>query len=279
MMTEPNRQYKNNLFTDYFSDKERLIETYNAIAGTNFPKTAHVEFKTLTNTLSRSQNNDIAFMLEDRFIILIEHQSTINDNMPLRLLLYIAEIYKGLMPGDLLYRKKTMQIPTPEFFVIYNGSEKYPDKKVLKLSDAFIVSKHTLSLELEVPVFNVSKGHNAELLGQSTALSDYTVFINCVKDRVGQGDDLEIAIDNAIHYCIENGIMCVYLQTQSAEVKRMISLEWNDDIYREVLLDEGREEGETQAMLKTARRMKHEKEPYDKITRYTGLSEEEIEKL
>jgi len=67
----------------------------------------------------------------------------------------------------------------------------------------------------------------------------------------------------------------------------MISLEWNDDIYREVLLEEGREEGieigeargEARAMLDTARRMKLEKESYDKITRYTGLSEEEIVKL
>jgi len=279
MTTEPNRQYKNNLFTDYFSDKERLIETYNAIAGTDFPKTAHVEFKTLKNTLNRTQNNDIAFMLEDRFIILIEHQSTINENMPLRLLIYMAEIYKGLMPGDLLYRKKTMRIPTPEFFVIYNGSEKYPDKKVLRLSDAFIVPKDTPSLELEVSVFNVSKGHNAELLSQSTALSDYAVFINSVKERVGLGDDLEVAIDKAIHYCIENGIMCVYLQTQSTEVKRMISLEWDDDIYREVLLEEGREEGETQAMQKTARRMKQEGLSLEIIERVSGLSEVEIEKL
>jgi len=145
------------------------------------------------------------------------------------------------------------------------------------------VPKDTPSLELEVSVFNVSKGHNAELLGQSTALSDYAVFINCVKDWVAQGDDLEIAIDNAIHYCIQNGIMCVYLQTQSAEVKRMISLEWDDDIYREVLLEEGREEGEARgelrAMQETARRMKEYGDPLDKISVITGLSDEEIEKL
>jgi len=286
-MTTPNREYKSSLFTDYFSDKERLIEAYNAIAGTDFPKTTHIEFKTLGNILHRSQINDIAFVLEDRFIVLIEHQSTINENMPLRLLLYISDIYKGLMSGDLLYGKKTTKIPTPEFFVIYNGRDEYPEKKVLKLSDAFIVPMREPSLELEVQVINVSKGHNTELLGQSTALSDYAVFVTFVKDRIDQGDDLESAIDKAIHYCIENDIMCVYLQTQSSEVKRMISLEWDDEIYREVLLKEGREEGEVrgieigeaQALRDTARKMKEKDYSYDVISDITGLSAEEIASL
>ena len=48
-MTTPNRQYKDSLFTDYFHDKERIIEAYNAVAGTDFPMTANVEFKTLEN--------------------------------------------------------------------------------------------------------------------------------------------------------------------------------------------------------------------------------------
>ena len=63
----------------------------------------------------------------------------------------------------------------------------------------------------------------------------------------------------------------------------MISLEWDDDIYREVLLEEGREEGEARgelrAMQETARRMKEYGDPLDKISVITGLSDEEIEKL
>jgi len=49
---------------------------------------------------------------------------------------------------------------------------------------------------------------------------------------------LEGAIDYAIYTCIENGIMRVYLENESAEVKRMLSMEWNDEIYRDVLLEE-----------------------------------------
>ena len=291
-MTTPNREFKDSLFTDYFSDKERLIEAYNAIAGTDFPPTAKVEFKTLKSVLVRSQSNDIAFMLEDRFIVMIEHQSTINENMPLRLLIYIAEEYKDLVNEDSLYSRKTVPIPTPEFIVIYNGMEKYPDKKELRLSDAFMALSGSPGLELTTTVYNINKGHNLKMLEQSTALSDYSEFITHVKDRLADGDTLGEAIDKAIHYCINNGIMLVYLKKDSAEVKRMLTMEWNEEVYRKVLIEEGREEGRVegreegrvegesigaaQAKLETARSLKEEGISDDIIARVTGLSEEEI---
>jgi len=38
------------------------------------------------------QINDVSFTVGDRLIVLIEHQSTINENMPLRLLMYVAMV-------------------------------------------------------------------------------------------------------------------------------------------------------------------------------------------
>jgi predicted transposase/invertase (TIGR01784 family) len=43
--------------------------------------------------------------------------------------------------------------------------------------------------------------------------------------------------------------------------------------------DEGREEGKMEGKMEIARQMKAEGEPVDKISRFTGLSMEEIEKL
>jgi len=98
-----NRNFKDKMFIDYFSDRTRLIEAYNALAGSNYPPETEIEFATLENVLYRSQNNDIAFMIDGRVVVLIEHQSTINNNMPLRLLLYVCEIYKRLVPQKTLY--------------------------------------------------------------------------------------------------------------------------------------------------------------------------------
>ena len=299
-MTTPNRQYKDSLFTDYFNDKERIIEAYNAIAGTDFPPTANVEFKTLENILYRSQINDIAFTIEGKFIVLIEYQSTVNANMPIRLLMYINEIFKSIVPQKPLYGSKALQIPTPEFVVFYNGKREHPDKKILKLSDSYMVPTAAPSLELVVPVYNINKGHNTELLEQCKALSDYTMFVSLVNDRVENGDALEDAIDKAIHYCLENSIMHMYLERGSAEVKRMLITEWNDDEYREVMreegreegleqgreegleegreegLEQGREEGAVRAKQEVARRMKDEGAEISFIAKVTGLSEAEI---
>jgi len=59
----------------------------------------------------------------------------------------------------------------------------------------------------------------------------------------------------------------------------MLITEWNDDEYREVLLEEGREEGADQAMKDVARKMKEEGAEVSFIVKVTGKSEEEIAEL
>ncbi|MCL1836461.1 MAG: Rpn family recombination-promoting nuclease/putative transposase [Treponema sp.] len=51
-------------------------------------------------------------------MVLIEHQSTINPNMPLRLLLYIAHLYEKIIGRKKLYNTKLEKIPAPEFIVL-----------------------------------------------------------------------------------------------------------------------------------------------------------------
>ena len=75
---------------------------------------------------------------------------------------------------------------------------------------------------------------------------------------------------------MEHGIMSIYLQEQSGEVLQMISMEWDDDIYRAVLLEEGAEIGEARALHETARKMKAKGLALDVIKDVTGLSSEEI---
>jgi predicted transposase/invertase (TIGR01784 family) len=43
--------------------------------------------------------------------------------------------------------------------------------------------------------------------------------------------------------------------------------------------DQGKEEGKAERNIEIARQMKSEGEPIEKITRFTGLSKEEIERL
>ena len=165
--------------------------------------------------------------------------------------------------------------------------EASPPKKILRLSDAFAEKPENPGLELIVPVYSIANGHNKEMLKQSTALLHYATIVSCVEKNLKDGCPLDAAIDKAIHDCIENDIMAEYLTDNNAEVRRMLSFEWDEEVYREVLLEEGREEGievgreegREEGFLVVARNMKADGDPVEKIARNTGLPEDIIKAL
>jgi hypothetical protein len=78
-----NREYKDSVFTLLFNDKKRLLELYNAVNGTSFTNEDDIEINTLQNALFMGMINDISFTIAGMLVVLVEHQSTINPNMPL----------------------------------------------------------------------------------------------------------------------------------------------------------------------------------------------------
>lgn len=88
-----NRKYKDRLFRFVFQNKRDLLELYNAINGTEYQDTEELEINTLEDVLYLGMKNDLSFLL-GATVNLYEHQSTWNENMPLRGLLYFAELYQ-----------------------------------------------------------------------------------------------------------------------------------------------------------------------------------------
>ncbi|MDR2247116.1 MAG: Rpn family recombination-promoting nuclease/putative transposase [Treponema sp.] len=132
-----NTRYKDSVFSFLFSNPDTLRELYGAIAGVVLSPDIPVTINTLEGVLYRNLLNDISFEIARKLVIILEHQSTINPNLPLRILMYIARIYEKLTAGMNVYGRKLLKIPRPEFIVLYNGTEPYPDRTVLRLSDAF----------------------------------------------------------------------------------------------------------------------------------------------
>ncbi|MDR2579576.1 MAG: Rpn family recombination-promoting nuclease/putative transposase, partial [Fibromonadaceae bacterium] len=118
-----NRKHKDSVFTKLFGEKSNLLELYNAISGRNYPESTKIEIITLSDALYMEQLNDICFVIDGRMVVLIEHQSTINENMPVRMLVYIAREYEYLTHSKDLYREKRIKIPAPEFIMLYNGKK------------------------------------------------------------------------------------------------------------------------------------------------------------
>ena len=132
------RNYKDSVFVKLFNEKEKIIELYNAIEETAYDEETEVDIQTIENILYGPFRNDMAFEIDNKFVVLVEHQSTICNNMPLRMLLYLARIYEKIVDISVVYRTKRVEIPCPEMYVLYNGRDDYPQESEMKLSDSFI---------------------------------------------------------------------------------------------------------------------------------------------
>jgi hypothetical protein len=212
-----NRNYKSSLFSDLFSNPVILRELYPAISGETIKPDEKIEVNTLDNVLYMEQINDLSFTVGDRLVIVIEHQSSLNPNMPLRLLLYIARLYEKMIDRSKLYSTHAIPLPTPEFFVLYNGVEDYPDTGTLSLSEFFTEKLEKYALELTVTVFNINEGHNEGLLGKCKALKGYSVFIEKAREMEAKTHDRAAAIKQALRWCIDNGILVQYLKQKGSE--------------------------------------------------------------
>lgn len=109
-----------------FSEKENLLSLYNAVTGSHYQNAEALKIVTLENAIYMGMKNDLAFIL-DMNLYLYEHQSTVNPNIPLRDLFYIAAEYQKLIDRKSLYSSAIQKIPTPGFFVFYNGIEPLED--------------------------------------------------------------------------------------------------------------------------------------------------------
>jgi predicted transposase/invertase (TIGR01784 family) len=283
-----NREHKASMFSSLFGNPDVLRELYSAIEGIPIPPDIPIEINTLSGVLYKDKENDLSFIIDNRLVVLIEHQSTINNNIPLRLLIYIAYIYKTIVKKRNLYQAKLEKIPMPEFIVLYNGEDKYPDHSELKLSDAFKGIKglkiaDAIPLELKVQVYNINQGHNFEILKKCETLDNYSFFIDKIREYQKNGFTLEKSFKDAIEYCIENNILKEYLEAHGAEAYNMIFSEWNWDEALEVAREEGREDGLEEGIEKEkiiiAKNLLEEGATIEFVQRVTGLSLEKIEGL
>ena len=242
-MMQAKRTYKDSLFRNIFNDKTRLKRLYRALSGREV-KVRDIKLNTLRGTFFSDVKNDISFRVEDRLIILLEQQSTWNMNMPLRFLWYLARLYRNYVPKNMQYHSNQVKLPTPEFYVLYNGREPQQDYQVLRLEDAFSEQSHGDSeLCLHVPCYNVNYAPGREILQKCYELRSYSAFIAKVREKADSGASLETAIREAIAYCINNDFMADYFSENESEVLDMVSAKWDWNEALKVAKEENFEEG------------------------------------
>ena len=249
-----NKKYRDRLFRHLFGlpeNKGALLSLYNALNDSNYDNPDDLTIYTLDDVIYMNMKNDVSLMIDDR-LTLFEHQSTINPNMPLRGLFYFARMYERYQRDSnfRIYDTKLHKIPTPQYYVFYNGAADAPDKTVLRLSDAFIHRTETGDFEWSAIMLNINYGHNQELMDKCRVLHDYAAFVDKVQ-TLKQNNPLEIAIDNAVKWCIENDVLSEYLAAHRAEVKDMMLTEYDEKEAMQWFKEEGRAEEHAKVVIST----------------------------
>lgn len=242
-MPKGNRIYKDRLFKFVFNDKEKLLSLYNALNHSDYKDADALEINTLEDFIYMGMKNDLSFLLDSE-MCLYEHQSTYNPNMPLRGLFYFADLLQQFVTkkGYNIYSSKLLKIPVPRFVVFYNGDDSIPERSILKLSDAFENKAKAGCLEVEALLLDVNVGKNLDLMKSCRCLQEYTTFVGKVKEYKQKYSDLDVAIENAIDYCIRHDIMKGFLRKHKAEVARLIFREFDEAEYMRLLEKEKEEE-------------------------------------
>ncbi|MCM1185711.1 MAG: hypothetical protein NC251_04465 [Lachnoclostridium sp.] len=267
------RQYRDTVFRMLFGDKRNLLELYNAVSGSGCRDPEELKIVTLENAVYMGVKNDLAFLVELR-LHLYERQSTINFNMPFRFLQYVSEEYAKLTAGENIYGSRRIPLPAPHFIVFYNGVSPFPERQLMRLSDAFPkdikcpLGKDTFpkdtrcplekadspkgpifpkegtepQLELMVQIININEGYNEELKEKCPTLKEYMQYVDRVREYAAVMP-LEEAVDRAVDECIKEGILKDFLLLNKAEVRHMSIYEFDEEAYERAIRTEEYERG------------------------------------
>ena len=266
-------KYKDTLFRAIFKEPKQAILLYNVIANHNYDVNTKIEMSVLDEMLFTTKQNDVSFIIEDKLVIFIEHQSTINNNMPLRFLEYLSANYRYIKSKQ-KYSSPIIKLPKPEFYVLYNGSDTW-NKEYLKLSDAFEADKTDTFVELVAKVINIKPETATVDIRADDELFVYATFVEQVQKSLDSGDDINTALKKAREHCLGLGVSSSLLDKWK-EVQDMYLEEFDylDDVKRQVYVQaeaNGLVKGKYDQAVKTAKKMLLRGVSIDDISDFTEL--------
>ncbi len=286
-MSRMNREYKSSIFTLLFSDKEKLMSLFSAISGEQIDSPDEITINTLTdengykNGIFTKMKNDLSFIIHDTQNM-YEHQSTWSDNMPVRMLLYYAELLKKKHPLRSLYKSSSVNLATPTFIVFYNGESRKDafEEMTLNLSSHFLRKEKKPSIELTVKVYNINEGHNKELMEACKTLSEYATFVEMSRNALKgarTADEKTRAMNEVLDKCVEQGILADFIREHKEVILMSNVLEFDEKLWEEAIREESFEDGFDQGYDKRLYDMIRDGViSLDKGASYLGVSAEEL---
>ncbi len=268
-----NEEHKDRVFKFLFGNPDNRAWTlalYNAINGSTYNNPDDIQFNTIEDAVYLGMKNDVSFIIVDA-LNLWEHQSTFNPNMPMRFFIYAAKLYEKYIAGSDYYPYSSVlqPAPRPKCVCFYNGMASQPERKILRLSEAFGGEG---DIEVAVTMLNINYGKNKALMAACEPLNEYAWLVQTIRVNQRTMGNLEAAIDAAIDDMPDEFVIKRFLLLNKAEVKGMFLTEYDQN----KVLEQQRRETERITHEQVATDMLKKNLPLTLIAEISRLSEDVI---
>lgn len=268
MATQPSlkRKSKDSVFVKFFQDKKHILQLYQEF----HPEVTDlsvddIQIQTLDSVMVNTIYNDLGFLVKDKYVMLVEAQSTWNPNIALRMLIYLVETFTRYLKATKQseHSSSKVRLPKPELYVFYSGAGNKPD--VISLNDEFFDGK----ADIEVKVNVLSK--------VDTTLSGQYIGFCKVYDEIRQNgkDGVEIAKET-YRICIEKGYLADFMKSHEMEVIDMITQLFDEE---EIRKRYDISERKNQAIQMASKLFLIGKLSFEEIADCSGLTLDEVKSL
>ena len=280
------RQSKNSVFVSFFNDERNVLQFYKELHPEAVDLTVDdIKIDTLESVIVNTLYNDLGFIVRDRYVLLVEAQSTWNENIALRMLFYLSETFRRYLNDTEQSEldEKRVQLPCPEMYVIYSGNGKKPE--VMSLSEDFFGGRDDIELRVRV-LSEVNQTLSGQYIGFCKVFDEQRrLYNNGIR-----------AAKETYRICIENGYLTDYMRSHEMEVVDMMSELFDEETMRRQLeIAHRRRDLETGAAIGKELGMREGKEEQkikiakelladgtfnnEKISKLTGLSLDKVNEL
>ena len=239
------RRTKDSIFVDLFSDVNYVFQLYTEMHPEDTEVTVDdITVKTLKYVMVNTLFNDLGFVVGNRYIELVEAQSTWNPNMTLRMLYYLAESYKRYLEetNQSEHSKTRVTIPQPELYLVYSGDKNVPEE--ISFAEEFFGGNSAVDLKVKV-IKDVSEQIAGQYIGFCKVFDEQRKIhknsIECAKET--------------IRICKEKGYIAEYLALHEKEVVTMLDELFNEEYLREqydkAIATKERQEGRREGVITT----------------------------
>lgn len=286
------------LFKDLFNDKEEVK---------NFIKD-YINFELGNKEIEKCSNSyitgkyknyeaDIVYKIKDGNIyFLIEHQSTMDEKMPYRILNYSVEIYNEEIDKEKA-RSREYEYPLIIPIVLYTGKRKWQVERKFSAKIKYN-NKEEKYIEMKYELVDVNNYKEEELLQKNTAIS-YAMLIEKSKAKETLIETLnkisQVSNNPKVNEKLLKIIQYILVPVLNKDISSITEKfknkgEWTMKTLQDYFLaewtksgeeklKEGRKQGERNTIKIVISNMLKSKVEIEKIKEYTGIDEAEIQKI